>query len=234
MFGVLVLDWNLLDRSIKLKKSLLLAFACVALPVASQAQLFDFEGVPPTAFAYVSPGVYSSVSQTVSGVTVSITRSSSAHLDITENSTFTDPGFSMPGSWGHQTLSPFSAESAGDKFVATFSVPVLFASIEFGDFGGDDDDTVVMEAWTGHGATGAMVDTSTVSWGLDDIDSDPPGTVSVFSSTAFSSVTFTGGSTSFDTSLYWDNLNVESVPEPATMTLLGLGALAALKRKKKA
>lgn len=34
-----------------------------------------------------------------------------------------------------------------------------------------------------------------------------------------------------DYDIYWDNF--EAVPEPATMTILGLGALAALRRKKK-
>jgi hypothetical protein len=32
--------------------------------------------------------------------------------------------------------------------------------------------------------------------------------------------------------IHWDNLRVDEVPEPATMTLLGLGALGLLRRKK--
>ena len=42
----------------------------------------------------------------------------------------------------------------------------------------------------------------------------------------------TGADSASVSNAYFDNASVEVVPEPATMTLLGLGALAALRRRK--
>jgi len=46
----------------------------------------------------------------------------------------------------------------------------------------------------------------------------------------FGNANFTGQSYS----AYWDNINAQAVPEPATMAALGFGALAMLRRRKKA
>lgn len=205
--------------------------AFLVLPLAATAQVFDFEIFSATGGNYSSPGGLNAVSHTVSGVTVTISRENNATLDIMDWSTMQGAPFAMPASWGNKGLSPFSDQS-GSAFIATFSAPILFASIEFGDFGSDSD-MVTLEGWSEAGATGSLVVDSTVDYGLGNLDSDGPETISINSNVAFQSIRFIGGSSGFPQSLYWDNLQFEAVPEPATLSLLGLGALAFLRKRSK-
>jgi len=208
--------------------AVILSLVLMAVGRQASAQIvFDFESVLPVLSP--NPTTVSSVSQTVSGLTVTITRTSGAVIDVWDLSVL-----SGPASFGFRTLGTF-LDLTDDFFVADFSAPVIGASIAFGDYGGDSDDTVLLEAYSGLGGTGTLLGTSAGSWGIGDFGlGDPPGTIAV-SASGIQSIKFKGGSTDFPQSLYWDNLTVRVqqqppgvVPEPGTLAMLaGLGVAGA-------
>ncbi len=183
---------------------------------------FDFESetatfTPPPG---PSPGALASLTMTENGLTATLSRTTAAtEFDIINTSGF--PG-SFPATWGLQHLDPFSASPAGDSFLADFSIPLNTLSIEFGDFAGDDDSLVELSAFSGLGGTGTLLDTNTSMWLISDSLPSLFKTLTVSSSTPFSSVLFTSGG-DFPNSLYWDNMEVEPIPEPATIALFGMG-----------
>lgn len=203
-------------------------FAALAMAVSAfgfvQAQTFDFEGVPDSGGH--SMGGYTSVSMTSGSQTLVITRPGS-HFDVTDMSIYS--GF--PASWGHRTLSPFFS-TAGGPFMLNFSSGITSFSVEVGDFVPSDDDEAYFSAYTGADGTGSLLGTFTLS--LPGSGSGfLYGTLSAGGSTPAMSIVMGGGSAGFPDSLFWDNIMVSTVPEPASIAGLGLAAAALLARRKK-
>lgn len=198
-----------------------LALLVVGSPARAQI-VFDFESVLPV--LSLNPTTVSSVTQTVSGLTVTIYRTSGAVIDVWDLSFF-----SGPASWGSRSLGTF-IDLTDDYLVANFSAPVggVGVSVEFGDYGADSDDTVLLEAFSGLDATGSSLGSASSSWGGGDFFlGESPGTIGVAAS-GIRSIRFKGGSFQFPQSLYWDNLTVQQqrdiVPEPGALAMLaGLG-----------
>lgn len=200
-----------------------LAIAVSAFGLA-QAQSFDFEGVPDSGGYAV--GGYTAVSMTSGSQTLVITRPGSA-FDVTDMSIYSG----TPAGWGHRTLSPFFS-TAGGPFMLNFSTGITSFSVEVGDFVPSDDDEAYFSAYTGADGTGSLLGTFTLS--LPGSGSGfLYGTLSAGGSTPAMSVVMGGGSASYPDSLFWDNIMVTPVPEPASIAGFGLAGLMLLARRKK-
>lgn len=211
-----------------MKRLLLIGLA--ALTVGARAQIFDFEGETATMSNYTPTGDYTSLTLSDVFSDLTLTRENGANFDITDNSTFSSSGFTMPSAWGNNSLSPFSS-SAGNPFLGVFSTAVTSVGVDFGDFGSDFD-VLLLEALDEFDQviSSSSVDyDQTRSVGGDDFE-----TLTVSSATPFTKIRFGGGSVNFPQSVYIDNITYEPVPEPATLLILGgaVGALAVKRRRK--
>lgn len=137
----------------------------------------------------------------------------------------------IPGATGLSGIVLGVSQVQATKVRADFETGVLGVAINIGDNNGDNDD-VFLEAYDS-GNNLLDSDTMFISSG----SSNAP-VLSVSSGTANIAYVLMWGEGGFSTpktfSVGIDNMAVESVPEPATMTLLGLGALAAWRKRKKA
>jgi hypothetical protein len=209
---------------------------------------FDFEGVPATSFpasdpfnAY--PGALTSLTLTNSNVTMAITRENGSAFDI-YNLLCCTPGF------GSSTLNPFvdnAANIAGnlvfDAFIANFTAPITSFSVSFSDtgdtgpgctpgsqgypacdFDGEDvADQVTIEAWSGLNGTGVLLKSLPVPVAYFGPTLGDVGAATLAGIPGALSVRFIGGTPGYPNSLYYDNIQVEVVPEPASLLLLGTG-----------
>lgn len=193
----------------------------------AQAAFFDFELV-----ASSTGGFFTDVTLTNGGVNMDLSRTSGVGFDFIDTVPFQGGSFEFPAGWGERTLDPFSASSVDDYFVADFSSALFYAEMEMGDFGADDDELTI-EAYSGLNGTGDLVAIESFSFS-GNINTDGGELISVSSSEAFRSILFRGGDSSNPNSVYIDNIYVDTVPEPTTMALLGLGALLAYRKRKSA
>ena len=217
------------------------AAACAALlagPAAGQV-LFDFEDVPLTGF---NGGALTTLTLSTPELSVTLSRPGSPNqfdiydLQDLENDT-------LPAHWGDRGISPWSSND-GTAFVANFDRAVQAVSIDMGDVGGDND-TLLLQAYSGADATGTLIDTATFILPSGDDLTDPftftHATLTVGTlAPEIRSIRFIGGTESYETpfgtfavpnSVYYDNLAV-TVPEPGSLALLGLGTLALLRRRR--
>lgn len=190
----------------------------------AQAQTYNFEGE--------TTGLRTSTTETVGGVTLTLTRQGGASYDIND-------GASAAPSFGNLSISPFNDTSA-NAFIADFSTGLSDISISYGDYNADSD-TFTMSIFSGANGTGTNLGTVTYNYGLADISNGDSAvaTSSLSSATPFLSAVFIGGSAGFPNSLYYDNIVVHtagaaSVPEPTTwsMMLIGFGAIAFAARRR--
>ncbi len=144
-----------------------------------------------------------------SGVSMLLYRENRAGFSVLDSRALRDRPF--PAGWGGKHLSPFGKPGAG-AFVASFDVPVGSVRLEFGDFGGDKDLSIVVAAYDGPGGNGEIVDVRHEAWGAADLlDGDEPGALTVRSggdAPLIRSVLFLSSGGSSSQSLYWDNITV--------------------------
>lgn len=198
-----------------------------AMPVLADTVTFNFEGLADTG----ETGAYTSLSQTVNGVTMTITRVGGNAFDIANLSG------TMPSSsgWGSSSLDPF-VDTSNSAFIFSFSQPVSSFSVQIGDFGGDFD-TESGTAYSGMSGTGTVLGTFSGTFGDGDLLTDPPVTDGI-SVAGIESVVYIGGSPEFPNSVYYDNImvNTSSVtPEPSSILLLltGLGSAVGLRLRRR-
>jgi len=209
--------------------------ASLASFATADSALFDFEAEPGS-----SPNSTDLTSLTMtdggSGFSLTISRDSGAGFGVMDTSPFVGSSFDFPPSWGSRSIDPFG-DSTDDWFVVDFSQGASGFSLELGDFGADSDD-VELEAYSGLGATGSLINSNMLTGYTGNMDLDGSGDFLSVSSGVpdIMSVRFRGGSSVQTQSLYYDNfgLEFEAVPEPATMAILAAGATLALRRRKKA
>jgi MYXO-CTERM domain-containing protein len=200
----------------------------LAVAATSQAQLFDFEDAPYTT-GFTFPGDQTSLSMTNGGLTVTITRSGGTAFDVVD---LESPGL-VPAGWGNRHLSPFNNPNGG-YFIANFSQAVSAASIQFGDFGSDND-VAFLRAFSGLNGSGLLIGSDSEIYPFTSgIHLGHVGSLSV-SGAGIWSIEFGGGSAGFPESLYWDNLRVTTdgaIPGPAAVLPFALGLLAARRRRR--
>ncbi len=215
--------------------------AVLAAGASANALLIDFESFEwaQSAGSVGHPGTWVTISDSVPlGFTLARlaadNESPGGRFDFVKNS---EVIAGMPASWGTTSLDPFFDRTQG-YFQMTFSAPITSFSVEAGDFGFDQDEvwlhayeddfdsTVLGSAHYTYAAADSLAANNiltanlnaqgqgfrTVVWGAADYDPD--------------------GQLLGLNSVYYDNIVVTPVPEPATLgaLLLGLAALARRRR----
>jgi hypothetical protein len=208
-------------------QSLALCFLFLSqlLSAAANAALFDFESETATFTGGARTGALTSLSLTDAGLTINISRPSSG-FDIVDNTVAGQTG--KPPTWGARSLDPFF-NSGGASFLINFSQALSSFAVEFGDFGGDSVDNLVLQAFSGANGTGTLLASSSTPYSALTF----PGfaTASVTAS-GINSITMIGGTPSFVHSVFYDNIVAAvqpavGVPEPTSGLLIAV-ALAAL------
>jgi hypothetical protein len=190
---------------------------------------FDFEEIDLTADGdgndYSS--LFSQLESTQGGLTMTVTHRNISNFAINQRPTPTIPTPFAPA-FGLQALSAFNGlggASSPFRFVLDFSLPLSSATVDFGDFGGDDD-ALSLEAYSGPGGMGTL---------LASAEETLPGGGSDFSfitlevqASAIRSLTLIGGYGAWPNSVFYDNIAVNAVPEPSTLSMLLAGTLTLL------
>ena len=211
-------------------RSIIVATALLFTAVQAQAApiTYDFESEATTA-----GGALTALVLTEGGLTMTLVRELSTPFDIDNLSSFVALG--VPASWGSRSLDPFVAEESPTAFIADFSTPISSFTIAAGDFTPSDIDFLQIQAYSGPNATGALLSTF-----LSPLCCFGPGPALAFqfitggvTGANIASVRFIGGSTLFPNSMYYDNITVDAVPEPASLLLLGTGLAGGVRRWRK-
>ncbi|MCW5777514.1 MAG: PEP-CTERM sorting domain-containing protein [Phycisphaeraceae bacterium] len=206
-----------------------LAASCASGSPAGDVVVFDFEEFPGNPDR--SAGDKTALLLVRDGFAAVIKRTSGEKFTVW-NST----GETLPASWGSKHLSPTFNYFKDDYFVISFTMPVYAISIEFGDFG-QDQDTAEIHAYTGLDGTGDRLGSAFGFFGYSDISVDPPTRVEFAAAQGetFSSVLFRAGANPFFQSAFMDNIviHTDHAPAPGTLALLALGALGARHRRRR-
>ena len=163
-------------------------------------------------------GDFTALTVESSGIFAVITRTSGERFTIWDSQ-----NIQMPSDWGTKHISPAFNLTEDDYMLMSFSQPLASVTIEFGDFGQDQDLAEVFAYDQLHGA-GNLVGYSSGDMGDSDIRRDAATSLTVNASQGQEiwSVRFRGGIDPFYQSTFIDNIRVTLVPTPGTLTALGL------------
>lgn len=196
-----------------------LAWACLmAAPMAVGAVTFThtFDGLTPGAATELS----------TSGLPINLTRLAQP------GHSFTVEDVQLLGavaSWGTQAILP--APTTADPMVVNLDQLIGRASIEFADFGRDDD-TVFLEAYSGIDASGTLLGSASVLRPTA-LEFGNVQTLELTGLEGARSLRFWSIGEGGTNSLYWDNLTLTVVPEPGTIAALALGTAWLARRRRR-
>lgn len=140
-------------------------------------------------------------------------------------------GHNVPGSWGAKHLSPVFNYLIDDYMVMSFSAPMEQVTVEFGDYG-DDDDLAELFAYDQINAGGTLLGSTSGNLGDNDMRWDDPTSLTFTAQPgeAIWSIRFRGGQDPFLQSTFIDNIVTKVVPTPGTLAVLGLACAAGAHR----
>lgn len=153
------------------------------------------------------------------GVYAAIFRTSGERFTVWDSE-----GVDVPGSWGAKHLSPVFNYVIDDYLVMSFSAPMSEVTIEFGDYG-EDDDLAELFAYDEINAGGTLLGRASDQLGTNDMRWDGPTTLTFVADPgeAIWSIKFRGGEDPFLQSTFIDNIRTQLVPSPGTLAVLGVG-----------
>lgn len=173
---------------------------------ASADALYNFEDV---ALNTSTP-----FSETESGIT--------AHFSSTPSGGFTiTTSFWVSPISGHVLYDPGPSGASSIPLDVNFSSPLTSVTL---DFATDGASPFTLNTYSG-GIGGTFIGSSTVTGSIPVGGSFPQGVISFSSVTPFDSIIFSASSVPY---FAVDNIDVLAVPEPAMLTLAGLGGLSLL------
>lgn len=196
--------------------------------------IFDFESSTPTFTTGGSrTGALTSLALADSGLMLTITRPGTA-FDLVSNSSPGQDG--KPAGWGNVSLDPFFDVNPS-SFIFDFSTAIDSLSLEFGDYGGDDD-TLFVDLYSGLGGTGTLLASVSTPYGTAGFPT--AGTLTASSAGTLSAVV-RGGSAAFPNSVFYDNVSatfdtrVAAVPESSSWAMLisGIGLVGMTMRRRR-
>jgi hypothetical protein len=194
-----------------LQPAVLLLAVLIAGRIEAATILFDFEDQVATSGP--SEGDLPFLVMSSLGLEVRLSRTSGAPFDIFDTSVSSR----FPTGWGDRTLDPFAdVAHVDDRWLLVFSQPIRSFSIQFGDFGGDDDSPVNLLAFDDPAGLGNLIDKDTAAW-PEGMGFPEFGTLNV-SGAGIRSVLFWSefvDAAIFPNSLLWDNLLLETETQPA-------------------
>lgn len=196
----------------------------VGVSAASADVVWNFEGLPGNEDN--TAGDFVALSLQSGDVFAVITRTSGERFTV-----WNSHGRDVPGQWGAKHLSPVFNYLIDDYLVMSFSEPMGSVTVEFGDYGEDNDLAEVYAYTEIHGA-GELLGMVSGELGDSDLRWDAP-TVLTFTALPgeeIRSIRFRGGQDPFLQSTFIDNIVTEIVPTPGTLAALGLGCAAASAR----
>jgi hypothetical protein len=179
---------------------------------ATEIVTFDFETVAPGSD-------YQLLELEARGIRLTIGHQNSVAFAVSERI----DGPQFDAGHGLRALSAFNdADGSLDPgaFIVDFSPPVSRVSVDMGDFG-EDDDWLQLEAYAGPRGTGPLVarHSSLLVGGGDRFSF---ATLSA-EGASLQSLVMIGGSPVFPNSVFYDNIRVTAIPEPASWLILSLG-----------
>jgi len=191
-----------------MKRALMLGILAAA-TIPAQAAFFDWETA--------ALGTTNSLSQTNDGITATATSSTGGFLVYDNGAYF--PAF------GNRSIWPDAGAGNFGVIRIDFTQWMTSVSVWGGDNGADDDGNAMLMAYDN---TDTIVSSHMLNYGLNNQPINLVANAPVIAYITLSS----GGDN--PNSLMWDNISASPVPEPATMALLGLGAVALYRQRRRA
>lgn len=133
-------------------------------------------------------------------------------------------GRNVPSVWGAKHLSPVFNLLEDDYMEMSFSKGLDRVTIEFGDYG-QDNDLAELWAYSEIYLGGDLIGSASDQLGANDIRWDDPTSVTFVAPAGEQiwSIKFRGGQDPFFQSTFIDNIVVDVIPTPGTLAVLGLG-----------
>lgn len=199
----------------------------VGISTASADVVFDFED--QTGNVDNTAGDMTALSLQSGGVFALITRTSGERFTV-----WNSQGEDVPGGWGAKHLSPVFNLFEDDYLVMSFSEGMSRVTVEFGDYGQDQD---LAEVWAYDQtlAEGGLLGVSTGELGENDMRWDGPTSVTFVAQPGEEiwSIKFRGGQDPFYQSTFIDNISMDVVPTPGGVGVLGVVCLVGARRRRR-
>lgn len=195
---------------------------------ASAGIVFDFESLAGNSDN--DAGDFIALNVQSGGLYAVITRTSGERFTV-----WNSGGRDVPAGWGSKHLSPVFNYLIDDYLVMSFSQPLREVTIEFGDYG-EDNDLAEVFAYDEIHAGGELLGRVSGELGSRDMRWDAPIALTFEAGPGEEiwSIRFRGGRDPFLQSTFIDNITVGLAPTPGVLATLGLslGVLAGRARRR--
>jgi hypothetical protein len=203
-----------------------------AVPVAAGVHVFDLENYAPPGFGQFNLfSAGQSASQTVNGLTLSLTPSAGVTLGLADESTFAYLGVPL-ATVGHQSAFDFGLGNSIGPIFANFSAGVSDFSLLAYKIAGTYAPVISLTAYSGLNGTGTVLGSTSGSFGGLNYQAGSFSLTGLAGAQSFAFAADTRGN------VWFDNFSATAtapVPEPATwaMMVLGFGVAGGAMRRRR-